>query len=176
MTIDNDNLLETDFRALLLGALTQASRVTEAGCPIYLCSSEAEGVAFRQCLSNGGWSHRQTICWVKNSMIMGRQDYQWQHEPILYGWKPGAAHRWYGGFDKKTLRDDEPTLKELDKKQLMAEITRLRNERKSDVVRCDKPQVSDLHPTMKPTALIAEHIQNSDRRGDNVLDPFAGSG
>ena len=93
-----------------------------------------------------GWTVRQCLVWVKQSLVLGRQDYQWRHEPCLYGWKDGAAHLWNADRSQTT------------------------------VLEFDRPTASRLHPTMKPVALFAYVMQNSSKAGDYVLDPFAGSG
>ena len=108
--------------------------------------SDSEGENFRASLRKAGFKIAQCCVWVKNSMVMGRQDYQWQHEPCLYGWKPGASHKWYS-----------------DRKQTTTWFF-------------DKPQRNSIHPTMKPIALMAYPICNSSAHGDIVLDIFSGSG
>jgi site-specific DNA-methyltransferase (adenine-specific) len=97
-------------------------------------------------MMEGGWKLSQCIQWVKNSMVMGRQDYHWQHEPILYGWKEGAAHKWYA-----------------DRKQ-------------TTILNFDRPSANREHPTMKPIPLVGYLLNNSSKVGDIVCDPFSGSG
>jgi DNA modification methylase len=97
-------------------------------------------------MREAGWLVKQCLIWVKNSIVMGRQDYHWQHEPILYGWKPGSAHKWYS-----------------DRKQ-------------STVLNFDRPSRSTEHPTMKPIPLFQYLLEQSSTNGDHVADPFAGSG
>jgi len=80
--------------------------VTKPGGGIYICHADSEGVNFRSAMVNAGWLLKQCIIWVKNSLVLGRQDYHWRHEPILYGWKPGAAHKWYGGRKQDTVIED----------------------------------------------------------------------
>ena len=101
---------------------------------------------FRRALVDAGWKLAQCCVWVKQTLVMGRQDYHWQHEPILYGWKPGASHRWF-----------------TDRKQ-------------TTVWNFDKPSRSTDHPTMKPVDLISYPILNSSRNADVVLDTFGGAG
>ena len=109
-------------------------------------------------------------------MVLGRQDYQWQHEPILYGWKDGSAHKWYGDYDKKTVIDETIDLKKMSKQQLVAIINKYRNGENTSVVRETKPKTNDVHPTMKPIELVAHFIRNSSKADDLVLDLFGGSG
>jgi site-specific DNA-methyltransferase (adenine-specific) len=105
---------------------------------------------------------------------MGRQDYHWQHEPILYGWKPGAGHMWYGDRNKATVIDDQQDISQMNKNDLL-ELLRVESDF-STVLRENKPKKNGIHPTMKPIILIAKLMSNSSLNGDIVLDPFAGSG
>lgn len=144
--IENDKLLDTDFETLLTGAFGQAASVSVPGVPIYIFHSESQRIAFETSATNVGWSIRQTLIWAKDSFVIGRQDYHAKHEPILYGWLSGAAHRWLS-----------------DRKQ-------------ASVIEFARPYKSALHPTMKPVGLLAYLIGNSSKRGDIVLDLFGGSG
>jgi DNA modification methylase len=127
-------------------------------------------------LKESGFLLKQCLIWVKSSMVLGRQDYQWQHEPILYGWKAGEAHKWYGAFDKKTVIDDDIDISKMDKKQLQDVVNDYRNNSNTSVIRMAKPKSNDVHPTMKPVALVQRMILNSSREDDVVLDLFGGSG
>jgi len=109
-------------------------------------------------------------------LVMGRQDYQWQHEPILYGWKPGAAHCWYGFRNKTTVINDDVKLNSLDKKELIKIITSMQNAQKTTIIKEDKPHRNDIHPTMKPVALVQTMLENSSQERDVVLDLFGGGG
>jgi len=176
MTIENDSMDDGMFKQFLLDAFTTAFMATKVGRPIYVAHADSEGANFRTALAESGFLLKQCLIWVKNSMVLGRQDYQWQHEPILYGWKPGEAHKWYGAFDKKTVIDDDVDVKKLDKKQLVQMINEFRNGNKSSVIRQSKPTSNDIHPTMKPVALVQGMIVNSSRDEDVVLDLFGGGG
>jgi len=134
LKIANDNMSDASFRAFLLAAFTAAAAVTKEGGAIYVCHADTEGTNFRTALVEAGFLLKQFIVWVKQHFVMGRQDYHWQHEPILYGWKDGAAHAWYG-----------------DRKQ-------------STVWNVDRPTASPEHPTMKPVALVAMAIGNSTKK------------
>lgn len=167
LKIMNDSMDDGAFLQFLRDAFVGMAAVTKEGGAIYVCHADSEGLNFRQAMKDAGWLLKQCIIWVKSSIVMGRQDYQWQHEPIavakkeapkrvknvvkkhepiLYGWKDGAAHEWYGGRDQSTVWE------------------------------ISKPTRSDEHPTMKPIELVAKAIKNSSERGAVVLDPFGGSG
>ena len=176
MKIQNDSMPGASFRQFLIDAFVAAYAVTKAGRPIYVAHADSEGENFRGAVRESGFLLKQCLVWVKNSMVMGRQDYQWQHEPILYGWKPGEAHKWYGEFTKKTVIDDDVDVKRLDKKELVALVNKLRNSKGTTVIREDKPYKNDIHPTMKPVALVGGMILNSSRPEDVVLDLFGGGG
>lgn len=146
LKIVNDNMEDGEFRQFLVDALACANAVMNPGAAFYIWHADSEGYNFRGACRDVGWKVRQCLIWAKNSMVLGRQDYQWKHEPCLYGWKDSAPHYW--GSDRK-----QTTLLEF-----------------------DKPSKSELHPTMKPIPLFDYQIQNSSRPGDIVLDLFAGSG
>jgi DNA modification methylase len=146
LKIANDSMGDEDFRSFLTSAFKNMAQKSKEGAPIYVCHADSEGLTFRSAFREAGWDLKQCIIWVKQHFVMGRQDYQWQHEPILYGWKPGAAHKFYG-----------------DRKQ-------------TTVWQIDRPMASREHPTMKPVSLCAKAIENSSKAGDIVLDLFGGSG
>ena len=131
-------------------------------------------------LGDAGFDLKQCLIWVKNGMVMCRQDYHWRHEPILYGWKPGASHKWYGDRDKDTVIDDYMQMnpKKMSKGELVEFFQKLidSNNEYSSVIYNDKPTRSDEHPTMKPITLLAKLMVNSSKKDDLVLDPFGGSG
>lgn len=175
--LEGDNQSDAAFRQMLDDMFGAAIAVTKPGGPAYVAHADSEGLNFRAAFAGAGWELKQCLVWVKDSFTLGRQDHQWQHEPILYGWKPGAAHCWYGERDKSTVFDDEtPDLKSLDRTQLVALVNEVRNSRNTTVLRYAKPKKSDLHPTMKPVALVKSHIRNSSRAGELVLDFCGGSG
>ena len=121
---------------------------------------------------------RQCLIWVKNSMVMGRQDYQWKHEPCLYGWKDGAAHYFVDDRTQTTVIEDKGIdLKKLKKEEMLALLQEIYSEKVSTtVIHEDKPLRNDEHPTMKPIKLLARQVRNSSRPGELVLDLFGGSG
>lgn len=173
LTIDNDDMAAADFADFLLRAYTAMLEVAIEGGAIYVFHADSEQ-AFRRMMVEAGWLQKQCLIWVKHTFVLSRQDYHWQHEPILYGWKPGAAHRWFGGFTPATVIDEQPDLEKLSKAELL-DIAKAAYGQ-TTIVRADKPNASVDHPTAKPVALLAQLIENSSRHGDVVLDPFGGSG
>lgn len=158
-------------------ALALAAQHTRPGAAFYMTAPSGPFIADMIAAAQGaGWQTRQNLIWVKNHIILSRQDYHYQHEPILYGWKPDAGHTWIDVLPGHSVFDDEPALRKMDKAALIALIEEMRNERRADVIRLNKPQVSPLHPTSKPPALVALTARNNTRPGDIMIDPFAGSG
>jgi len=118
---------------------------------------------------------KQVLVWVKDNFVLGRQDYNWQHEPILYGWKPGAAHKWYGAFTNSTVLDyGRKDIEKLNKQELVDLITQAQEN--STVIREPRPRRNAEHPTMKPISLVTRLVRNSSTRNQIILDPFGGSG
>lgn len=115
------------------------------------------------------------LVWVKNRLVLGRQDYKGKHENIIYGWY--GHHKWYGDNSQVTVFEDDIDFAKLKKDELLKILQDIFSEKvKTTVIRCDTPLKNDLHPTMKPILLLAELIQNSSKPGQIVLDPFLGSG
>ena len=115
--------------------------------------------------------------WVKNSFVLGRQDYQWQHEPCLYGWKEGQAHYFVDDRTQTTVIEDMPDYKKMTREQLIEQLEQITAPKvETTVLREDKPVRSELHPTMKPINLCARLIRNSSKKGWKVYDGFGGSG
>ncbi len=175
MTIANDSMDDDAFLAFLRAAYAAALSSTKRGGPIYVFHAISESGNFKQGMLDAGWRYAQTLVWVKDRFVLSRQDYNWQHEACLYGWKPGAAHRWFGGFSTSTVLGDGPkAAKDMSKAELVAIVEQVLAA--SDVLEADKPTANDVHPTMKPVELVARLVENSSRAGDLVLDPFGGSG
>lgn len=175
LKIANDAMTPEAFRAFLDKAMRAASANTIAGGACYVFYASVEGPAFRAALHTGGWLYKQDLVWIKDRFVLSRQDYHWQHEPILYGWKPGAAHRWYGGFTPPTVIDDqERDPRKMTKPELLEIVEQLYAA--TTAVRADRPARNADHPTSKPVALLVRLLENSSRHGDLVLDPFGGSG
>lgn len=186
-TILNDDLADTDFADLIAGAMTSAFAALRKGGAIYVAHADTERLVFTSAFVGAGFKLSGIIVWRKNALVLGRSDYQWQHEPILYGWKPGGPHRWYGGRARTTIADatDSPFRLQPDGSWHIVLGDRILvvtgtdvavAELEGSVQEYDRPSRSELHPTMKPTALIARHLLNSSRAGDRVLDLFGGSG
>lgn len=179
--IMNDSMDSTAFRAFLNDMYSAVSDVTVPGAGAYIFHADGEGVAFREEFERAGFLLKQCLIWVKNSFVLGRQDYQWRHEPILYGWKDGAAHYF---TDKRNLatvidesgRPDPGNMSREELEELVSVLYDAVEEEPTSIVYCDKPLKNPDHPTMKPTRLIAKLIENSSKAGWIVLDPFGGSG
>jgi len=146
LTIQNDKMSNDDFAAFLHNVFSSANSVMKNGACFYVWYASREVINFQSSLNDSGLEVKQELIWNKNNLVMGRQDYQWKHEPCLYGWKEGGSHNWYG-----------------DRKQ-------------TTVIDFDRPSKSEDHPTMKPVELFAYQIKNSSKKEDKVLDLFGGSG
>ena len=177
LKIQNDNMDDQNFRAFLTDAMNAATPVMKPGAPFYIWHASSEGFNFHAACRAAGLQVRQTLVWVKNTMVLGRQDYHWKHEPCLYGWKDGAAHYFTPDRRQTTVVEDRQEFKKMKKAELVDLLEELfDDDTPTTVMHEDKPAVSDLHPTMKPIKLMARCIQNSSRKGDIVLDLFGGSG
>ena len=146
LKIKNDNMGDDEFFKFLSSAFFNLEKSLKPGGAFYIWFASREIINFRQALNKNNLVVRQELIWNKNHMILGRQDYHWKHEPCLYGWKDGAAHYFVDDRTQTTVIDE------------------------------DKPQLNDLHPTMKPIKLLSRQIVNSSRQKEVVLDLFGGSG
>jgi len=146
LKIQNDAMGNDEFRQFLRDAYVMADLNMKPGAVFYIWHADSEGYNFRGAAKDAGWTVRQCLIWKKSSMVMGRQDYHWKHEPCLYGWKDGAGHLWA-----------------TDRKQ-------------TTILEFDRPSRSGEHPTMKPVALFEYQMLNNTKGGDIVLDSFGGSG
>jgi site-specific DNA-methyltransferase (adenine-specific) len=179
MTIANDDMSETEFYTFLRDFYVQMMNALKPGGGYYIFHADSAGLIFRAALQEAGGRVKQNLIWVKNSLVLGRQDYQWRHEPILYGWKDGAAHYFVNDRCQTTVFENVTDPESMTREELVKLATHLLLERehlRSSVIRENKPTRNDLHPTMKPIPLCAKLIQNSSKRGDNVIDFFGGSG
>ena len=153
--IMNDNMSNSGFYQFLLAAFKNIEEVIPQGAAFYIFHADSEGLTFRQALADSGLLLHQVLVWVKNSFVMGRSDYHWQHEPIIYGWKDGAAHSWHGFRDKATVWEDgKIDIDTMKKADLQEFIKDLMNKINTSVIREDKPGRNADHPTMKPLPLI----------------------
>lgn len=146
LKIKNDSMGDADFRTFLRDSYATADTVMKPGAVFYIWHADSEGYNFRGAAADVNWKVRQCLIWKKSTMVMGRQDYQWRHEPCLYGWKDGAGHLWAS-----------------DRKQ-------------TTILEFDKPSRNGEHPTMKPVELFEYQLLNNTKGGDIVLDSFGGSG
>jgi DNA modification methylase len=146
MKIKNDKQKDSDFLAFLSKSFSNMANSLKAGGAVYCCHADTEGLNFRTAFKGAGLKLSSCLIWVKNSLVLSRQDYHWRHEPILYGWKEGASHYFAEDRTQDTIWE------------------------------YDKPKANDLHPTMKPIPLVARAISNSSRKNEIVLDLFGGSG
>jgi len=144
--IKNDNMAGEKFYEFLLAAFKNMESVMAADASIYVFHADTEGLNFRRAFADAGFYLSGCCIWKKQSLVLGRSPYQWQHEPVLYGWKKNGKHQWYTGRKETTIWE------------------------------FDKPKKNGDHPTMKPIPLLAYPIQNSSMANSVVLDPFGGSG
>lgn len=146
MKIQNDKQADEDFFAFLLKAFKNMFNVSKPGASIYCFHADSEGLNFRRAFKEAGFKLAECLIWVKNSLVLSRQDYHWRHEPCLYGWKEGASHYFIDDRTQDTIWE------------------------------YNKPKANDLHPTMKPLELVGRAIKNSSKMKDTILDLFGGSG
>jgi DNA modification methylase len=144
--IMNDKMEDDTFYLFLFQAFKNMFDHTKPGGAIYVCHADTEGINFRTAFKNAGFKLAECLVWVKNALVLGRQDYHWRHEPILYGWREGAAHYFIDDRTQDTIWE------------------------------YNKPKRNEEHPTMKPLELCGRAIANSSRVGEIVLDLFGGSG
>lgn len=177
MTIQNDSVDDASFRQFLRDAFSVADQHLKPGGAFYIWHADSEGLNFRAAVKETGWLLKQNLVWVKNSIVLGRQDYQWKHEPCLYGWKDGASHYFIDNRSLATvIEEDEENLKEMTKGELISYIKSMQENSPTSIFYEDKPVRSDIHPTMKPLKLIARCVLNSSKKGERVLDSFNGGG
>jgi len=175
LTIENDSMSDADFENFLLAAYEAMFANAKEGCPIYVCHADGSSIAFRSKFLESGFLLKQILIWVKDNFTLSRQDYNWQHEPIIYGWKPGAAHNWYGPFSDSTVQEfDQKDVTKMTKEQLLAIVQKALDS--TTVIKVDRPRRNSEHPTMKPIELITRLVSNSAKRKMRILDPFGGSG
>ena len=176
--IDNDAMTDSEFRAFLVSAFTNMREALKPGGAFYIWFASREHVRFETALNEAGLEVRQNLIWNKNHFVFSRQDYQWKHEPCLYGWKEGAAHYFVDDRTQITVIEDQhPDFSSMKKDEMRRLLEDIYSDKVSTtIINEKKPQRSDLHPTMKPVKLLARQIKNSSRQGEIVLDLFGGSG
>lgn len=186
-SINNDKMEDAEFRKMLGGWYATMFEVMKPGAPIYVAHADTEGLNFRDAFKEAGFKLSGCLIWRKNIMVLGRSDYQWLHEPILYGWKPGAAHRWYGGRKRTTILEygEQGPVRQLPDGRwaitvgdntLIVDGQATLEEVPGSVIFHEKPARSELHPTTKPVGLWEKLMKPSSRPGDIVIDWFSGSG
>ena len=174
--IANDNMSDNEFYQFLLSFYKATEANLKKGAPVYVFHSTKETINFTKALQDAGFKYAQTLVWYKNHFTLGRQDYQWIHEPILYGWKEGAGHYFINDRTLATVFEDiKENLKKMNKAELVEFVEKML-ETPTTVIKDNKPTRSADHPTMKPITLCAKLIYNSSHEGDTVLEPFGGSG
>ena len=179
LKIENDKMSDSHFRQFLVDALSACNKVMKPGAAFYIWHADSEGFNFRGACHDIGWTVRQCIIWNKNTMVLGRQDYQWKHEPCLYGWKEGAGHYFVDDRKQTTVLEDAKSLdfKSMKKPELIQLLEEIFADKIStSVLNEKKPAASEFHPTMKPLKLIGRLVKNSSKPEQNVLDSFGGSG
>jgi len=177
LKIMNDKMSNSSFYNFLFDFYSALGFYTKKGGSWYVWHADSEGANFRSAFTNSGLLLKQCLIWVKNSLVMGRQDYQWKHEPCLYGWKEGAAHYFVDDRTQTTVIEDEINVSKLTKDEMKKMLYDLiRDKTASTVIHCDKPHTNDVHPTMKPILLLAPLIKNSSKADEIVADGFLGSG
>lgn len=179
LTIKNDSMDDRSFRNFLIDAFRAADSAMRPGAAFYIWHADSEGFNFRTACREIGWPVKQCLIWNKNTMVMGRQDYQWKHEPCLYGWKEGASHYFVDDRRNTTVIEDAKSLdiKKMKKEEMQKLLEDIFADRISTtIINEAKPAASRIHPTMKPLKLIARNVKNSSKAGWNVLDIFGGSG
>ena len=171
LVIENDSMGTEEFETFLRAAFKNAVDHMRPGAAYYCWCASTTQKSFEAALEQTGIKPRQVIIWVKQAFTLGRQDYQWRHEPCFYGWKEGAAHYF---IDARTLTTVMDGLDHLTKEQLLERLKEMSS--LTTAIYEDKPSRSVLHPTMKPLGLFKKQIRNSSKEGDTVLDLFGGSG
>jgi DNA modification methylase len=186
--IQNDSMEDAAFRKFLLRAYSVMFRVLKDGAALYVCHADTEGLNFRSAFIDAGFKFAGCLIWCKDALVLGRSDYQWQHEPILYGWKPTGSHKWYGDRKSTTIAEFmlgapitevAPNTYRL---RLGDQWFQLKGEKlaveelETTVFKVPRPKKNEDHPTMKPIALIEKMLRNSTKKNDLVFDAFGGSG
>ena len=179
MKIANDYMDNDRFYDFLLAAFNNMESCMRDGAAVYVFHADIEGLTFRKAFGDAGLKLAEVLIWEKNNFVLGRQDYQWRHEPVLYGWKEGAAHYFVNDRTQDTvILEDDVDFDSMKKPELIAYIKEKIHQYadQTSVIFERKPMSSSLHPTMKPIDLIAKFMKNSSKKGWNVGDLFGGSG
>ncbi|WP_406039091.1 DNA methyltransferase [Succinimonas sp.] len=178
LTIKNDQMSDGAFHDFLLAAFTRMNEALKPGAANYVFFACKEARNFIDAYIQAGFLYKQLLIWVKNTITLTRSDYQWQHEPCIYGWKDGAPHYFTDDRTLRTVVDEWPDFDQMDKAALRDFCKRVfdKDALATDIVREDKPTRNAEHPTMKPIPLVGRFVRNSSQRGQSVIDLFGGSG
>lgn len=176
--IKNDNMSSNEFYDFLKKFYENAFNVMRDGAGFYIFHADSETKAFRGACEDVGFKISQCLIWVKNGFNLSRQDYNWRHEPCLYGWKLGKEHFFIKDYTQDTVLENKEVLKKKSKEELLKYILELEEKLKyhSTIIEENKPTKNDIHPTMKPLKLLARLMANSSKKNWRVLDLFGGSG
>ena len=174
--IMNDHMESSKFYDFLLAMYTLAYEHIKPGGVVYVFHSDVERISFQSAFLNAGFKFSENLIWVKNSFNLSRHDYHWRHEPILYGWKEGTGHFFVDDRTQSTIFDETQNIEKLKKEELVELLSKFLEQTQTTILYENKPVKSDLHPTMKPVALIGRLIKNSSLRDQLVYEPFGGSG
>jgi len=164
------------FLEFLIKVFTYINNYLIPGGPFYICVASSTLYTFLRALAETDMIYKQLLIWIKQRITLVRSDYNYKHEVILYGWRGGGGHKWYGTYNNTTVIDDNIDIDKLTKKELQQLLRDLLDQIPIDVIHVDRAAVNELHPTTKPIPLITPMIINSSQQGDIVLDPFGGSG
>ena len=179
MRLQNDDMEEQAFFEFLKAAFRQLANNLKPGGAFYVWHASRTASIFEAALGENALEPRQQLIWVKNALVLGRQDYQWRHEPCWYGWRDGASHYFTPDRTQTTVQEDQADFAKMSKAELVALLESIYHPEDgvpTTTIYERKPLTDDMHPTMKPVKLIARQIRNSTRPHENVLDLFGGSG
>lgn len=177
MRIQNDNMSNSAFNEFLTKSFKCMNEFLKPGGAFYIWFASREHINFESALNNNKLEVRQELIWNKNALVLGSQDYQWKHEPCLYGWKSGGSHYFIDDRTQTTVIDNVKTdFNKMKKEELVKILEDIISKINTTVINENKPTVNDLHPTMKPIKLLGRLIKNSSRINEKILDLFGGSG
>jgi len=172
----NDHMPSDQFYTFLIKMYELAYQFIKPGGAIYVFHSETERTSFSKAFTDVGFKLSQVLIWVKNSLVLSRQDYHWKHEPILYGWKEGSGHYFIDDRTQSTVMDSSENLEKLKKDELLEILKGFTASIQTTILYENKPTRNDVHPTMKPVSLVGRLIKNSSKARELLYEPFGGSG
>lgn len=176
LKIDNDRKSDAQFFDFLKNAYGAMFGAAKAGAAFYIFYAQLNSDTFINALKAAGYKPHQYLVWVKNVFTLSYADYKWKHEPIMYGWKDGGSHNFYGALNESTVIDERKDYAKMTKQELVEAIKEIERRTPADVIYEKKPARNAEHPTMKPVELLTALIKNSTKAEDIILDPFGGSG